>query len=70
MKSTCGVLYQAIKSSFHQAMKRNGHNPDYKGELTSRNTLHMHISNPHYGHLAPFHYRCVVRPGCLMLLKA
>ena len=51
MKSICGVLYRnctAIKSTFHGAMKRNGRNSDCRGEVTSRNTLHIGVSNPYY----------------------
>ena len=51
IKSMCGVLYfncTAIKSTFHQAMKRNGRNSDCKGEVTSRNTLRIRVSNPYY----------------------
>ena len=52
MKSICGVLYRnctAIKSTFHRAMKRNS---DCKGEMTSRNTLHIRVSNPYYALLS------------------
>ena len=55
MKSMCGVLYRnctAIKSTFHRAMKRNGRNSDCKGEVTSRNTLRIRVSNPYYALLS------------------
>ena len=55
MKSMCGVLYRnctAIKSTFHRAMKRNGHNSDCRGEVTSRNTLRIRVSNPYYALLS------------------
>ena len=51
IKFICGVLYRnctAIKSTFHRAMKRNGRNSDCKGEVTSRNTLRICVSNPYY----------------------
>ena len=51
MKSICGLLYRnytAIKSTFHRAMKHNGRNSDCKGEVTSRNTLRIGVSNPYY----------------------
>ena len=37
-----------MKSTFHQAMKRNGRNSDCMGEVTSRNTLRIRVSNPYY----------------------
>ena len=55
MKSICGILYRnciAIKSTFHRAMKRNGHNLDCKGEVTSRNALRIGVSNPYYALLS------------------
>ena len=55
MKSICGVLYRnctAIKSTFHRAMKCNGCNSDCKGEVTSRNTLRIGVSNPYYALLS------------------
>ena len=55
MKSICGLLYRnctAIKSTFHRAMKRNGRDSDCKGEVTSRNTLCIGVSNPYYALLS------------------
>ena len=70
MKSICGLLYRnctAIKSTFHCAMKRNGRNSDCEGEVTSRNTLRIGISNPYYALLSikPISLKtCVQRSSC------
>ena len=76
MKSMCGVLYRnctAIKSTFPRAMKRNGRNSDCKGEVTSRNTLCIRVSNPYYALLSmmpcnrlQYHYIPVCFKNALM----